>query len=631
VSLQRLGAGVLLIGVVLWLVSPAIPDSGADGGIVLREPGTITITGKPGSFGPSRATVPSGQRLGRAEVPQWDFPAGRKPHRTIVAPDGTVFMAATAYNDIIDRPAPGDAAIGTYDPAAGTSGVIRLPGPAGATAAPVITDLVAVPGAVQAVAFTAWTAGLGAWPAFGVLTKVDGHWRAYPENLWPADKLGLHHPLRIARLPGSGHLVVAQDKGLLTPLRLGGPDAQGRFTATAAKSYSAGGDVTVRELSPDPTGKAGQERVVASMDKAGALSVIQEFGYDAATGDLRPISAAMVPGDRTEFHTYEYRMALYDRSGTLWAARREGIAGDRSGGLAVYTKPRCRPAGTKWAHPCPPQYTVVQARDLPQPVGLVEDPATGTVVLHARGGTLLSVRVTRWDPAPVFQVGNLVDLGSKLLASSANATIDSRFGTVDAGGRLWLPVSQVRVAGDAVAHVDHWLLAVNLPELFAPPPVRIPSAPGRWVTIQAEATATIATNTMPNGDVISAAHFRECITVTVSAACSDDGTPGEGFILTDHTGYGHMRGSVGYRIDVPVAGEYRLSYRVGTFGASVGAKIELIAGDRRYLTPVSTLGDFRPILAGEVVRLDAGVQTIVLSPPQGAEGWFLNSMTLQRV
>jgi hypothetical protein len=384
---------------------------------------------------------------------------------------------------------------------------------------------------------------------------------------------------------------------------------------------------------------------------------VQEFGYDAATGAIRPVSAPILPGDRTAVDDvfYGYGTLLYDRTGNLWVSRSNGFGG---GKLAIYASGdgrrrldrgdcRYRPgrrldryrvtAGgrTAWGQACRPDYDILQPQELVILVDLVQDPVTGVVVALSLGGTMLAVRATPAGDKLSFQVGTPVDLGRKLLPTAENGLTGHRLGAVDPAHRVWVSALQAIYPGRAGVRLDQWLYSVDVGDLFAPAPVALPRTPGRSVTIQAERSGTVSTTEKRGAwaavDVDSDAYARSCVDWPTTTNCGYDGVAGNGFVLGDDSGFGKLGGSVEYRVRVPAAGQYRLSYRVATFPVTTTARIALAAGGRRHVEPVSTDGTWRTVQAAEPVTLAAGRQTITLSVPAGGGGWFLNWFALQRV
>jgi hypothetical protein len=482
----------------------------------------------------------------------------------------------------------------------------------------------------------------------------------------------------MAGLPRSRDIIVAQDadgpgrhSGALVALRVTGPDRAGRFAVKIMGRYAYPDirdpgtadpgdllDVAFRSVQADPTGVRGDERFAVSLfirnRDATTPGVLQEFSYDAETGAIRPVSAPLIAGDRAPGSQtfYGYGAVLYDGRGNLWAGRLDGLHG---GSLAVYAATggrrkldaSCahdpsRPidssvttgAGrTVWGRSCRPDYDILQARTLLGLEGLVEDPATHDVVGLALGGALLPIRPSGTGSGMTFQVGNVVDVGRKLLPTTGADFADHRLGAIDAAHRLWLSAMHARPRTVGVP-LDQWLYSVDVGDLFAPAPVTVPDTAGTSVTVQAERTATTTTTQRPGRwatvDVDSDAYVAGCADWPTSVACGYDGIPGNGFTLIDDTGFGHLHGALEYRVEVRGGGNFRLAYRVATFAVTKDARIELTAGGRAYTTAVSTGGQWRTIWVQETVALPAGVQTIRLSVPPGGGGWSLNWLSMQR-
>jgi hypothetical protein len=486
----------------------------------------------------------------------------------------------------------------------------------------------------------------------------------------------------MAGLPRSRDIVVAQhaagsgrSSGGLAVLRLTGPDSAGRFATKVMGSYlyprtgdpgtpDPGDvlDIVPRFIQADPTGVPGDERFVVGLEARNPTTtgiptgVLQEFSYDARTGAVRPVSAPFRAGDRVPGQPafYGYGAALYDGRGNLWAARLDGF---QSGSLAVYaatggrrklgTTPcpfsPARPmdsyvttdAGrTVWGQSCRPDYDILQARSMLGSQGLIEDPATHDVVNLSFEGSLLPIRASGTGHGMAFQVGNVVDVGRKLLPTADGNLADHRLGAIDATHRLWFSAMHAR-PGSVGVRLDQWLYSVDLGDLFAPRPVAVPDTPGWSVTVQAENTTTMTTSQRRGRwatvDVDSDAYVARCEDWPTSVHCGYDGIPGNGFTLVDDTGFGHLDGAVDYLVQVPSGGNYRLAFRVATFAVTKNARIELTAGGRTYTTAVSTGGHWLTIWAAETVALPAGVQTVRLSVPRGGGGWSLNWWSLRRI
>jgi hypothetical protein len=209
-------------------------------------------------------------------------------------------------------------------------------------------------------------------------------------------------------------------------------------------------------------------------------------------------------------------------------------------------------------------------------------------------------------------------------------------GQVDRSHRVWITGMQAAKAGQVGKHLDQWLYSVDLADLFDPAPVVLPETPGRSVTIQAERSSTVTATVRPGRraaaqEVVSDVTVQDCVAFTSGTTCGHDGIPGDGFLIADESRYGLLRGAVDYRVEVPAAGEYRVSYRAATFRVTKGARIALSVGARTHVQAVSTDGHWQTVRADDPIALPAGPQTIRLSVPEGRGGWFLNSFILQRV
>jgi hypothetical protein len=363
----------------------------------------------------------------------------------------------------------------------------------------------------------------------------------------------------------------------------------------------------------------------------------------------------VIPGDRTTDRKafFGYQATLYDAQGNLWATRINGLQG---GQLAVYANvdgvrgpggPACpydpaRPMDsyvtsadgrTVWGSACRPDYDILQARPLLGSLGLAEDPSTGDVVSLTLAGALLPVRRAGSGRNLTFRIGNVVDLGGKLLPTAVGEVLAYQFGAVDARHRLWLVAAHSRPDAVGLA-LDQWLYSVDVGRLFEPTPVPIPGVPGRTTIVQAEHMLTGTTTQRPGRgatvDVDSDAYLAPCSNFHANLGCGYDGSPGDGFVLADDTGFGLLRGSVEYRIRVASAGNYRLAYRVATFAVTTGARIEVTVGGQTLVTPAHTDGSWNTIAEPRLLALPAGEHTVRISVPDGAGGWFLNWFSLQR-
>jgi hypothetical protein len=476
----------------------------------------------------------------------------------------------------------------------------------------------------------------------------------------------------LVNLPG-GDLIVAQAgvpgsyNGALLAVRVSGPDRGGRFTATITGRYQypevrdpvTGDtvDLALQGLHADPTGEPGDERFIVGIQDLGDRDiqrplVIQEFRYDARTGAITPVSAPTIPGDQAgggDF--YGFSATVYDQAGNLWAARHRWLAGGKlavyraAGGARKLGGPDCpydptvpmsshvTSVGdrTVWGVACRPDYDLLQAQDLLAIFALAQGPGGDLVGLTILG-MLLPVRVAAGEPM-AFEVGNVVDLAVRLLAASAGPFPDPQPGAFDADDRLWFAAALARPQ-EVDTPVDQWLYEVDVGALFDPLPVTLPDVPGQVATVQAGHTATTATAQVDGSwaavDVNSMAYVRGCGDATASTDCGYDGVPGNGFVLSHRSGLGHLGHEIDYRVDVPVAGSYRVTYRVLTFDVVTDAEITLSAAGRSYATAVDTGGRWLTVPQPDVIELPAGVSTVQLSAVEGRGGWHLSWFSLQR-
>lgn len=630
------GVGVLAV-LLMWVVTPRVPPAGPALSAP-AVPATVTLVGRPGSFGPLRTSLPSGQRLDRVGVPGWALLGARKPGDAVIAVDGTVMMPAISHNDDLKAVTSPEMSIVAYDPRNNTTETIRLSttsamGPDRMMMAPTVTALLPLPGG--AVAFIAWTEGLdtAALPSFGLLTKVDGHWQALPENRFSGKEVGISKPQALTRLPASGDLIVAQQGGRLTPIRVTGPDLTGRYSVQARPAFDHPDAAIMSHITADPTGKPGAEVFAVDVELAGSLPAVQEFSYDSGSGALTVVSAPLVPGDKHPFSgkRFGYRASLYDPAGNLWAARDEDVAGGR---LAVYTGPRCQPNKSAWAIDCQPTYDIAQGAMLPPGKALMSDPATSTIVMLTEQGFLMPVRAkASRDGGFTFEVGNLVDIGLKVLTDGEDSTMDIKPGAIDRTGRLWLPASRGNHNSEGITTVSHWLLSVNLDELFAPPPTRLSDVAGQSTVIQAENTTNTTTRRTRGAtakwDITSETLSREC-DASPPAGCGFDNTIGNGFYVAGSTGSGFRSGTLTYRVQVPIGGNYWLRYHASTSKDAKDARIALEVGDHKLVTTVATNTGWASIKVAEPLWLEAGLHTLTVTAPPGGEGWFLNYLSMQR-
>jgi hypothetical protein len=536
----------------------------------------------------------------------------------------------------------------------------------------------------------------GAWPSFGIIANVGG-WRVVGQ--WTAAQLAVSNPdsdvdaracapyqgfadgtslcggpNEMALLPRSHDLIIAlyagdgrHTSGGLMAVRVTGsgstysakivgfyqyPDVTDISPPNPARPGNLG--IAVKSVEADPTSPAGDERfsVVADIwhaddgDPATGPqgldpSVTQEFSYNAATGDIRPVSAPFIAGPTPEGTGFRgVHGGAYDRDGNLWAPSNGVVVYAATDGRRKLGGPECPfdPArwsshpesytstlGTRtvWGQTCAPDYDILPAHDtgggrffgyFPQ---LAADAATGTVAAVDTWDTadVFTVRHTGTGRSMSFTIGTALDTGRNLLPRQGPP--EQRPAVFDKTGRLWFTVHVWPPSTGYTPPLDHWVISVDAAALFTPPQVLLPSGTGAVATVQAEATATVDTRrgpVRPDGTipVDAIAHPLPCYD-----ACADDGIAGDGFQVAATT--------ADYQVFAPVAGSYRIAYRVRGTG---GAAIEVRTGDTDRTTPVDTGGTWRTV-AGPVVTLHSGLNAVRLSPPTG--GWYLlNWFTLTR-
>lgn len=552
---------------------------------------TVTVYGRPGSFGALTQTVPSGQELAKAGVPGWAFPAGRQPHRVVKA-GNTLLLAARDLGNW-EHPSSGDLFAGAFDLTTKRLSIIRIPTTAskrsvwrdGHATAPSISDIVVLDD--NTAVYTAWPTQLfqdlakdGTWPVLGLLIKVDGQWKAGPswtggslraagwEKACPQEQVPEYVTVaanpnqsdcrglgRMTRLR-SGDIVVTQKTGFLIVrvAREGFVDlkAQYDFPAGAGSPW----EVTAHPI---------EDRFVVGLRFGSGPPTVQEFKWDKESASIAALSGRLLPGDSGK----GYGAATYDAFGNLWLSRWDG---DVTGGaLAVFARQRCAPAVQ--AVVCRPDYDISQAKYYGAAQALMLDPVTNTVIYLARFGVMQAMRFN----GETFTISNPVDFGSRLLLGREGAYVEHRAGAV-IGNRVWLTGLQHQ-PGTVAAPFDQWLYSVNLSDLFTPAAHLLPSDPSFSATIQIAQTAETGTTQerLPTGvtNVISKAGFGFCSDSPAGSACATDQVPGNGFYLRDdNTGYGVLHGTITYQIKVLEPGSYRLTARVFAFPVTKNAVVE---------------------------------------------------------
>jgi hypothetical protein len=510
----------------------AAPSAPAESMIQAPE-NLLTVFGAPGSFG-DLAGHPT---VATRDVPGWGFGPGQAAFMSTVAADGTVFIGTTPFTDDQMKPTGTDMEIGVFEPA--ESGFTRLviPSTTGRTTLSSVnpayrgagggdvSDVQVVPDPaggqrvlfVSGMPFFGWDVrGSGQLPAFGQLrrTAADGRWRYEPSLSRTAEELAAsadphvaslafpvlrpgeprspRGPVSIARLPRSGHLVVAQyfgtghggtDSGALLVLDL---DGKVRAFWQYPQTRPLGLQVVVnpREVVADPTSEPDDERFVLISDCRGADYAtvpfpIQEFSYSASAGTISPKSTAV----RAVQDWSRMETACFDANGTLYVARTkpDGLRADT---LAVYPKlGRERglvsraPATSNWPVDSfgienRPDFLVSRTDGGGLVRSITTDPATGAVLLVGLDGLLRVVRPAGRGRRMTFRTDTAIDVGLSRLRGPSTRYVGIRRGAVDTERRtLWLPVNQMVLDGITWPYppfkLDQWLLRVSLEVLLS--------------------------------------------------------------------------------------------------------------------------------------------------------------------
>ncbi|EFC79534.1 hypothetical protein [Parafrankia sp. EUN1f] len=492
--------------------------------------GMLTIFGAPGSFGGLDASSP----IGVVEVPGWGFGPGQAAFMSAVAADGTVLIGTTPFTDDQSALTGTGMELGLFEP--GTRRFTRMvvPSSTGRQTQPRtdplfsgigggdISDVIVVPAPageqgeravfVSLMPYYFWDVRTyGLLPAFGQLRRggADGAWGYEPDlsrtgdalagstepwvaaTAFPAGPNGQPRSARgmtsIARLPRSGHLVVAQylgtgkggtDNGALLVLDL---DGRVRAFWQYPQTRPLGVELVVnpREVAADPTSEPDDERFVLICDVRDANHrtqpfPIQEFSYQASTGRITPRSTAVravQDGSRME-------TAAFGADGTLYVARTkaDGLRADK---LAVYPKigrerglvSRTPATGNwpvdSWGRDNPADFLVPGTDRGGLVRSLTIDPVTGAVLLGGLDGLVTAVRPAGSGSRMTFRTLDPVDVGLDRLRGPSTRYVGLRRGAVDAQRRtLWLPVNQMVLDGIRWPYppfkLDQWLLGLNL-------------------------------------------------------------------------------------------------------------------------------------------------------------------------
>ncbi len=496
----------------------------------------LSLFGAPGSFGGLQGS----RAVRTVDVPGWGFGPGQAAYMSTVAADGTVFIGTTPFTDDQAKPTGTGMELGVFDPTANRFTRVAVPSSKGRTAEPRpdakyrgigggdVSDVLVVPAAgrgqrllfASSMPYYGWNvAQYGTLPTIGQLAPSGrAGWRYDPTTSWDAGRLAGTLPTArsvqafpamasagtrdsrgaaaLARLPRSGHVVVAQYFGVTETDRAGRTDQGALFVLdTSGKVHATwqypnvsvlGQKVVVspREVVADPSSRLGDERFVVTLDARmtnGKVAPfpVQEFSYspgDGAPGNgtITPKSTAVrAAQDGTRMET-----ACFASDGTLYVARTTSD-GLRAAPLAVYPKiggerglVRRAPAvgdwaNTSWASTCSADYLVPATARGGLVRGASYDAVTGTVLLAGLDGLVQDVHPAGSGTRMTFRVGAGIDLGLNRLRGPATHYVGLRRGCVDATRRVfWLPANQL-ILNDIPwpfppFKLDQWLYRIDL-------------------------------------------------------------------------------------------------------------------------------------------------------------------------
>jgi hypothetical protein len=334
-------------------------------------------------------------------------------------------------------------------------------------------------------------------------------------------------------------------------------------------------------------------------------------------------------------------------------------------------------ARSYWGKVCPPDYNILPTAPL-GPIGAVdEDPTTHTIALTdwAHGITTV-VDPEGSGTGMTFTVGNIAhplakstsDLtvtgpcatdpppGQPRATCTSGPNIKQMAGPVDATGRLWLAVIQGTpdsLNWDSAAmwnrRFDQWAYSIDLSKLAGREPHQLTARSGRSTHVQAENTVTGATTKRPGSiattDVDANAPVRGCVqrpTIYGPHVCTDpfSGITGNGFELGDETdpdGNGVQPVPAGttaeYRITVPKAGTYTVTYRASTRDPALSRNLVMTVNGSTYTTAITSAGaapsgEMKDHPQSATVTLPAGTHTMRITAPLG--GWELDWIRFTR-
>ncbi|MBL7497299.1 hypothetical protein I6A84_36485 [Frankia sp. CNm7] len=489
----------------------------------------LSIFGTPGSFG----RLARSSTIETVDVPGFGFGPGQSAFMATVASDGTVFIGTTPFSDDQMFPTAASMEAGIFHPDTRRFTQLMIPSSAGhffvsnpdptvrGVGGADVADVIVVPDPVMGervvlvsvMPYHGWDTKVhGEFPSIGQLRRDRaGDWRYEPSLSWtaaqlaalapptvaasafptigPTSPLSGRGPASVARLPRSGHLVIAQyfgaggrgtKSGALLVVDLEGRTrAWWQYPPTSPLGIST--VVNPREVVTDPTSEPDDERFVLISDcfsgnKVAEPFPVQEFSYSASSGQITPKSAAV----RAAQDKSRMESACFDMAGNLYVAR-TNAHGLRADAMAVYVKAgrerslvTAAPATADWPDyfgiECRPDYLLQETGRGGLVRSLTMDPVSGAILLTGLDGTLQVVQPAGAGHEMTFRT-SAIDTGLSQLRGPSTRYIGVRRAAVDAQRRiLWLPVNQLVL--DSISwpyppfKLDQWLIRVDLDRLL---------------------------------------------------------------------------------------------------------------------------------------------------------------------
>jgi hypothetical protein len=237
-------------------------------------------------------------------------------------------------------------------------------------------------------------------------------------------------------------------------------------------------------------------------------------------------------------------------------------------------------------------------------------------------GQLIPVRYSGSGSQMTFEIGNVTATGVSYFPIAWN---EFRAGRFDTMGRLWFMDRVINPSPTPDQIMPVRVMAVDVKQLFDPPPVTLKTALNDFVIIEAENAAVSGTRKVACQTPPCPTQVIDPFVLVQSSTKSPSTTATE--LVTDDAGVGHVPGTASYKVWVPKAGDYQVIYDAkGPGGSSVDCKID---GGAVTSSPVNNTN--WQLVAGPTKTLSAGLHTISLSRGGGTGGWHLDTIWVKRV